>query len=137
MSSGITVGTLVALLAVLAFLGLVTMVCIIIIAVLAGRQCSLTARNNALLRELLDRPTTAPNITMPGGVRPVRGSAAAEEPVSAGQTVPGGVTAGVDKLHGVPDRVAAQLMAIVADELQIPLAELRFISIRDITPDVK
>ena len=114
MSSGITVGTLVALLAVLAFLGLVTMVCIIIIAVLAGRQCSLAARNNALLRELLDRPLTAPNITIPGRF-----------------------TVGEVKLHGVPDRVAAQLMAIVADELQIPLAELRFISIRDVTPDVK
>ena len=35
------------------------------------------------------------------------------------------------KLNGVPDRVAAQLMAIVAEESGIPLKELRFISIAE------
>lgn len=36
------------------------------------------------------------------------------------------------KLHGVPDKTAAMLMAIVADDLQMPLDNLRFISIKEI-----
>ncbi len=35
-------------------------------------------------------------------------------------------------LHDVPDATAAMIMAIVADELQTPLNELRFISIREV-----
>ena len=35
-------------------------------------------------------------------------------------------------LHDVPDRTAAMVMAIVADELQLPLNELRFISIQEV-----
>lgn len=35
------------------------------------------------------------------------------------------------KLHNVDDKTAAMLMAIVADEMQAPLNELRFISIRE------
>lgn len=35
-------------------------------------------------------------------------------------------------LHDVPDATAAMVMAIVADELQTPLNELRFISIREV-----
>lgn len=41
--------------------------------------------------------------------------------------------AGEVKLNGVPDRVAVQLMAIVASELDVPLSQLSFISIRDVT----
>ena len=41
-------------------------------------------------------------------------------------------SAGEIKLHDVPDRTAAMLMAIVADKLGKPLNELRFISIREI-----
>ena len=41
-------------------------------------------------------------------------------------------SAGEIKLHDVPDRTAAMLMAIVADRLGKPLNELRFISIREI-----
>ena len=41
-------------------------------------------------------------------------------------------SAGEVKLHDVPDRTAAMLMAIVADKLGKPLNELRFISIREI-----
>ena len=40
--------------------------------------------------------------------------------------------AGEFKLYGTDPRTAAMLMAIVADELQAPLNELRFISIREI-----
>ena len=41
-------------------------------------------------------------------------------------------SAGEIKLHDVPDKTAAMLMAIVADRLGKPLNELRFISIREI-----
>lgn len=41
-------------------------------------------------------------------------------------------SAGHVKLHGVPDKEAAMIMAITADKLQTPLNELRFISIKEI-----
>ena len=41
-------------------------------------------------------------------------------------------SAGKIKLHAVSDRTAALIMAVVADELQVPLNELRFISIREV-----
>ena len=51
---------------------------------------------------------------------------AASEPVSA----PG--SAGGVKLYNVEPKTAAMLMAIVADKLQKPLNELRFISIKEV-----
>ena len=45
-------------------------------------------------------------------------------------TAPG--TAGDLKLHNVEPKVAAMLMAIVADKLGKPLNELRFLSIREV-----
>lgn len=39
------------------------------------------------------------------------------------------------KRFDVPDKTVAMLMAIVADTTQIPLAELRFLSIRDVTEE--
>lgn len=44
-------------------------------------------------------------------------------------------TAGDLKLYNTDPRDAAMIMAIVADELQKPLNELRFISIREITSE--
>ena len=41
-------------------------------------------------------------------------------------------TAGQLKLHDVETKTAAMLMAIVADKLQKPLNELRFISIKEV-----
>ena len=41
-------------------------------------------------------------------------------------------SAGHVKLHGVPDKEAAMIMAIVADKMQTPLNELRFISIKEV-----
>lgn len=35
-------------------------------------------------------------------------------------------------MFDVPDRIAAMAMAIVADEMQVPLNELRFISIKEV-----
>lgn len=41
-------------------------------------------------------------------------------------------SAGHVKLHGVPDKEAAMIMAVVADKMQTPLNELRFISIKEV-----
>ena len=57
--------------------------------------------------------------------------AAAPAPVepAAKELAPG--SAGELKLHDVPPKTAAMLMAIVADKLGKPLNELRFISIKE------
>ena len=54
-------------------------------------------------------------------------AAPAAAPVKLAKGSCGGVA-----LHDVPDATAAMIMAIVADELQTPLNELRFISIREV-----
>lgn len=41
-------------------------------------------------------------------------------------------TAGELRLYDTEPRTAAMLMAIVADELQVPINQLRFISIREV-----
>lgn len=56
--------------------------------------------------------------------------AAAAAPAVQKAEAPG--SAGEIKLHDVPDRTAAMLMAIVADKTGKPLNQLRFISIREI-----
>ena len=58
---------------------------------------------------------------------PVATPAAAEVPVPV---APG--SAGQLKLHDVEPKTAAMLMAIVADKLNKPLNELRFISIKEV-----
>lgn len=58
-------------------------------------------------------------------------SAPAAQPAVKKAEAPG--TAGELKLHDVPDKTAAMLMAIVAYKTGKPLNELRFRSIRDIT----
>ncbi len=52
-------------------------------------------------------------------------------PVAAPAPVAKG-SCGPVMLHDVPDRTAAMVMAIVADELQTPLNELRFLSIKEV-----
>ena len=62
-----------------------------------------------------------------------------QEPVIAA-TVPAKIpekpaapgSAGQIKIHNVPPKTAAMLMAIVADKLGKPLNELRFISIKEV-----
>ena len=56
---------------------------------------------------------------------PVVAEEAAEPAVAPG-------TAGELKLHDVPPKTAAMLMAIVADKMGKPLNELRFISIKEV-----
>ena len=38
-------------------------------------------------------------------------------------------------LVGVPERTAAMLMAIVADELKVSIDQLNFVSIKDVTEE--
>ena len=54
----------------------------------------------------------------------------APAPAAPQPTAPG--TAGEVKLHNVEPKTAAMLMAIVADKLQKPINELRFISIKEV-----
>ena len=58
---------------------------------------------------------------------------AAPVPAPAREPAPG--SAGDVKLYNVSDRDAAMIMAIVADKMQAPLNELRFISIREVDED--
>ena len=60
----------------------------------------------------------------------VAAAPAEEVPAAPAPTAPG--TAGQLKLHDVEPKTAAMLMAIVADKLQKPLNELRFISIKEV-----
>ena len=57
-------------------------------------------------------------------------TAPAALPAAEAKTAPG--SAGDVKLFDVPDKEAAMIMAIVADNLQKPLNELRFISIKEV-----
>ena len=63
----------------------------------------------------------APAAAAPATVTPVA-AAAPEAPGTAGQL----------KLHDVPPKTAAMLMAIVANQMGKPLNELRFISIKEV-----
>jgi len=58
----------------------------------------------------------------------------AAAPVAAAPVVevPAPGTAGQLKLHDVPPKTAAMLMAIVANQMGKPLNELRFISIKEV-----
>ena len=68
------------------------------------------------------KANAAKKAAAPAASAPAAPAAKAAAPGSAGEI----------KLHDVPDRTAAMLMAIVADKLGKPLNELRFISIREI-----
>ena len=63
---------------------------------------------------------------------PVSAPAPAPVPVKAPPKPAAPGSAGQVKLHGVPPKPAAMLMAIVADKMGKPLNELRFISIKEV-----
>ncbi len=74
----------------------------------------------AVIRKaILNKKATAPAEVIDA---PVQQADAAVAPGSAGQL----------KLHNVEPKTAAMLMAIVADKLQKPINELRFISIKEV-----
>ena len=61
-----------------------------------------------------------------------RAQAAPAAPVAAAAPAEAPGTAGQLKLHDVPPKTAAMLMAIVANQMGKPLNELRFISIKEV-----
>lgn len=65
--------------------------------------------------------------------KPIPTEAAPAQPDIAAQAPPAPGCAGKLKLHNVPPKTAAMVMAIVADSLEKPLNELRFISIKEVT----
>ncbi len=68
----------------------------------------------------------APAVPMPAE------SAAAVTPAPHAPEPEAPGAAGELKLYDTPERDAAMIMAIVADELKIPINELRFISIKEV-----
>ena len=111
------------------FLGIIMLM---IVVMLLGKAFIAYA-SNAPVREAKKAEKQAKKLAKKGAkaakaepvAQPVAAPAAAE-PVTA----PG--TAGQLKLHDVPPKTAAMLMAIVADKMGKPLNELRFISIKEV-----
>ena len=77
---------------------------------------------------LSDEPKKAKGAASAPAPAAAAAGAAANAPLAPG-------SAGDLKLYNTDPRDAAMIMAIVADELQKPLNELRFLSIREITSD--
>ncbi len=75
------------------------------------------------LRKRFAKPAPKP-VSVPDAA-PAAQPAATQAPVAPG-------SAGQLKLHDVPPKTAAMLMAIVADKMGKPLNELRFISIKEV-----
>ena len=69
-----------------------------------------------------NKKKAAPVAPIAAPAAPVAPAAPAEAPGTAGQL----------KLHDVPPKTAAMIMAIVADKMGKPLNELRFISIKEV-----
>ncbi len=61
---------------------------------------------------------------------PVEEAPVEAAPAPAAPTAPG--AAGELKLHNVPPKTAAMLMAIVAEKMNKPINELRFLSIKEV-----
>ncbi|MCR5648981.1 MAG: hypothetical protein K6F67_05540 [Oscillospiraceae bacterium] len=108
-------GLLIALVCLVAVIA----ICAVVLAVRAGKPAPINV-------------VSVPGTAVQYSAAPVSYAAPAAPAVSAAPAAPPTVRYGGEvKLNGVPDRVAAQLMAIVAEESGIPLEELRFISISE------
>lgn len=86
---------------------------------------AIAARDKAAADHAVANTVTADS----AGVKPTAANAGADQKALA----PGSV--GDVKLYDVPDRDAAMIMAIVAHQLNAPLNELRFLSIREVKED--
>ena len=95
------------------FFALILLMCIIKIMTAIG-----DAREK---KKAAAAPVSAPDAPAPAPAAPPK------------KLAPG--TAGEVKLYDTDPRTAAMLMAIVADELKLPLNELRFLSIKEIKED--
>ena len=93
------------------FVGLIALM---IVVILLGKAFS-AAENKKSAAPVVAAPT-------PVAAAPAAPAAPAEAPGTAGQL----------KLHDVPPKTAAMIMAIVADKMGKPLNELRFISIKEV-----
>lgn len=89
-------------------------VALAMVAVLAVIVTVMAIRKKIAINRKALTPEVAPVVVEEG-----------EKPVAPG-------TAGQVKLHSVPPKTAAMLMAIVADKTGKPLNELRFISIKEV-----
>ncbi len=96
----------------------------VVFAGLIALMLVITALGKAFTAKKKEAPAAAP---APVAAAPVASAPAA--PVVA-DAAPG--TAGELKLHDVPPKTAAMLMAIVADKTGKPLNELRFKSIKEV-----
>ena len=96
---------------------------ILLMLVVMAMGKAFTARGAA--RETTQAPAPAPAVPSAPAAPP-----AAPASREGAELAPG--SAGTIKLHDVPPKTAAMLMAIVADTLGKPLNELRFISIKEV-----
>lgn len=98
------------------FFGLVLLMCVLYItgAIFKSKDAKAKAKAQSVLenvkKEVEANPLTVTPLALPCA------------PGSAGHV----------KLHGVPEKEAAMIMAIVADKMQTPINELRFISIKEV-----
>ena len=76
--------------------------------------------------------SAAAKVTMPANIPTVAAAPVAAPVTSAAADDAAPGSAGKLKLHDVPPKTAAMLMAIVADKMGKPLNELRFISIKEV-----
>ena len=79
----------------------------------------------AVVAVMAIRKRFAPKAKEPAQAAVSAPAEAPEKPVAPG-------AAGQIKLHGVPPKTAAMVMAIVANKMGKPINELRFISIREV-----
>ena len=100
------------------FFALVLLMCIIKI---------MTAIGDRAEKRAAPAPAAVGGIAAPDKSAPVQGLTLTQ-PLAPG-------SAGELKLYDTDPRTAAMLMAIVADELKLPLNELRFLSIKEIKED--
>lgn len=104
-------------------LGVVVLGMAVVFAVLVLLMCIIQVESKivASMEGKKQAAEQAAAVPTPAPVAP----AATPAPVAKG-------SCGPVMLHDVPDRTAAMVMAIVADELKTPLNELRFISIKEV-----
>ena len=109
------------------FLGII----LLMIVVMILGKAFMAAEANAPAREAKKAEKLAKKGAKAAKKAPVAEPVAAPAPAAAEPAVAPG-TAGQLKLHDVPPKTAAMLMAIVADKMGKPLNELRFISIKEV-----
>ena len=98
------------------FVGLVILMCVItaVGSYFKGKDAKAEAEQKASLEAIAKKVEANPLTVVPAEAKKAPGSA------------------GKIKLHSVPDKEAAMIMAIVADAMQKPINELHFISIKEV-----